>query len=337
MIALPSFVPYIHNTDKLELSESQCTDQFIRAVYGDDLTKLQSDTAAFAKHAILCPTNQRASEINSRITAMIQPRLHVKHSFDYRENGDECHPEFMDLLGHRPGVPKSKLVLFEGAIVRLLRNMDIKGKLVNSTRARVVFVDANVVGVRLFSQSTLEQPVLIPRIKFKARMQKGNSSSTWIFRYQFPLELAYAMTYNKSQGQTLDKIGIDACEGSFCHGHTYVAFGRVRNKSSVVVLVRDFHEPAPEPEIGPEPEPGPAPAPGPEPTPNPSASTSDAHAPLPPVANTNQGAPRRAKRLKWSKMTPGIPVYMRTNHVRLPILCWSACMCVCITVCILTS
>ena len=48
----------------------------------------------------------------------------------------------------------------------------------------------------------------------------------------------YGITLNKSQGQTLDRVGIDLRDDSFSHGHTYVGFGRVRDRDSVMVLVR---------------------------------------------------------------------------------------------------
>jgi len=68
-----------------------------------------------------------------------------------------------------------------------------------------------------------------------------------INRLQFPLRLAYAMTFNKSQGQTLEKVLIDgtaqhlpgrgSINGAFMHGHCNVALSRVRNRESLAILV----------------------------------------------------------------------------------------------------
>ena len=81
-----------------------------------------------------------------------------------------------------------------------------------------------------------DETYVVPRILFK--FQPPRSKMLHIRRMQFPLTLCYALTNNKAQGQTLSKIAIDQRNDSFSHGHTYVAFGRARNRGSVCVLVR---------------------------------------------------------------------------------------------------
>src|SRR5436190_22794492 len=43
-------------------------------------------------------------------------------------------------------------------------------------------------------------------------------------RTQFPLRLAFAMTINKAQGQTLRHVGLCLTEPVFTHGQLYVAY-----------------------------------------------------------------------------------------------------------------
>ncbi|CAG8828641.1 29752_t:CDS:1, partial [Gigaspora margarita] len=42
-------------------------------------------------------------------------------------------------------------------------------------------------------------------------------------RYQFPIQLAFAITINKSQGQSVKYIGLDLRTPVFSHGQLYVA------------------------------------------------------------------------------------------------------------------
>ncbi|KYM94744.1 ATP-dependent DNA helicase PIF1, partial [Cyphomyrmex costatus] len=56
-------------------------------------------------------------------------------------------------------------------------------------------------------------------------------------RRQFPIKLAFAMTINKSQGQTFDKIRVDLRKDVFNHGQLYVAFSRVRSWEALKVYL----------------------------------------------------------------------------------------------------
>lgn len=59
----------------------------------------------------------------------------------------------------------------------------------------------------------------------------------WIVsRKQFPIRLCFAMTVNKSQGQSLDTVGVDLRSPAFTHGQLYIALLRVTDVSKLCVL-----------------------------------------------------------------------------------------------------
>ncbi len=52
---------------------------------------------------------------------------------------------------------------------------------------------------------------------------------------QFPLDLGYAVTIHKSQGQTFENILINMGYGAFCHGQTYVALSRCKTLEGLIL------------------------------------------------------------------------------------------------------
>ena len=61
-------------------------------------------------------------------------------------------------------------------------------------------------------------------------------------RVQFPLRLAFAITINKSQGQTLNHVGVIIQQPVFAHGQLYVAFSRVTNEANLHLVVPNSDE-----------------------------------------------------------------------------------------------
>ena len=61
-------------------------------------------------------------------------------------------------------------------------------------------------------------------------------------RTQFPLRLAFAITINKSQGQTLGRAGLVLDHPVFSHGQLYVALSRVTNYANLHLIVPNTPE-----------------------------------------------------------------------------------------------
>ena len=76
---------------------------------------------------------------------------------------------------------------------------------------------------------------------FVPRVIMDNNDATLPFsirRRQFPLRIAFAMTANKAQGQTLARVGIYLGRDFFSHGQLYVALSRCGNREDIRILTR---------------------------------------------------------------------------------------------------
>jgi hemolysin-activating ACP:hemolysin acyltransferase len=97
----------------------------------------------------------------------------------------------------------------------LLRNINPSIGLCNGTRLIVTQLSARVIEAQIITRSNIGNRVFIPRIIFP--INEGRCPFT-IKRRQFPLRLCYAMTINKSKGQSLKTVGVFLKEQVFTHG-----------------------------------------------------------------------------------------------------------------------
>ncbi len=64
-------------------------------------------------------------------------------------------------------------------------------------------------------------------------------SMPWVlYRRQFHVKLAFAMTINKAQGQSLEEVGVDLREALFTLRQLYVALSRATSVAGVKILLK---------------------------------------------------------------------------------------------------
>ncbi|DAZ97436.1 TPA: hypothetical protein N0F65_009887 [Lagenidium giganteum] len=77
--------------------------------------------------------------------------------------------------------------------------------------------------------------VFIPRVTL---ISDGKVLPFKLRRQQFPVQIAFSLTINKAQGQSILYLGIYLPQPVFAHGQMYVGFSRSSDKHNVKVAVK---------------------------------------------------------------------------------------------------
>ena len=120
----------------------------------------------------------------------------------------------------------------------LIRNLSPNDGLCNGTRLTLQEIRGQMLVCAIAGGARDGKIVFIPRITFTPNESEGFPME-WK-RRQFPVRIAFAMTINKSQGQSLVKVGVWLEEPVFAHGQLYVASSRVGNPEGIRYSIKKY-------------------------------------------------------------------------------------------------
>ena len=176
----------------------------------------------------LFPKRKACTAFNSEMLSSLPSKVHTlvcADEVDETASTGKCSKKAADQLEklnddcNRTAGLEAKLELAVGARVMLRRNIDIKAGLVNGAIGTVCSVSSSCVTVQF---DHIAEPYDVQQVKSKFMLMK----SFYVYRKQFPLILAYAVTIHKCQGLSLDSAIIDLSDQVFAAGMAYVALSR---------------------------------------------------------------------------------------------------------------
>jgi hypothetical protein len=218
-------------------------DSLVEEIY-PDLHVGDKEDQYFLDRNILACTNENVMELNDQLLEKFPGEKKVLLAADSVELEDQAMNEYqpysVEFLNSlvSSSLPLAHLALKIGCPVMLLRNLDQSKGLCNGTRLRVLEIRTRVLKCRIMSgdRKFSGKVVFIPRITLAPTAE---DLPIPLRRRQFPVRLAFAMTVNKSQGQSLKHVGLDLRTPVFSHGQLYVGLSRCTSGNRLKVLLKE--------------------------------------------------------------------------------------------------
>ena len=243
--------PFVKLHDEICLPMDSNHHDLIQCIYGDirnDPSKLTPEV--LGKKALLTSLNDTVDDLNSEMVKMLPGEEQILTSTDDviqdDEEGYTVPVEFIQTLTPK-GLPPHELILKQGTVVMVIRNLNEGAGIQNGTRMVVDKIEQFALKCTIITEGAFfGTKVHLPRIKFNV-----TEDSTFDFKFsriQFPVRIAFAMTIHKSEGQTLETVGLYLPEPVYGHGMLYTALTRATTRKGIKVLLGTNQKPPDSPD-----------------------------------------------------------------------------------------
>ncbi|XP_028802074.1 uncharacterized protein LOC114757246 [Neltuma alba] len=201
------------------------------------------DSEYLTNRDILTPTVEVVDQINDYMCSLLPGKPIVYFSSDSVSIADQGCASFQELYTIEflntikcSGLPPHRLAVKVGVPIMLVRNIDQAAGLCNGTRLKNTFLGKHFIKAIALNGTSTGQEVLIHRMD----MNPSESRLPFMMpRRQFPIILSFAMTINKSQGQSMTNVGLYLRRLVFTHGQLYVVLSRVKSMDGIKILILD--------------------------------------------------------------------------------------------------
>jgi hypothetical protein len=132
-------------------------------------------------------------------------------------------------------LPPGELKIKNGCPLILMWNLSPSNGLCNGSCMIILRMSERVLEVQLIGGDHNGELAFIPCISL---IPMSTTDFTFKFWWQqFPIRLAFAITINWAQGQSVKHVGVDLCMPVFAHGQLYVALSWVTAKQNLKVCL----------------------------------------------------------------------------------------------------
>ncbi|KAL3080522.1 hypothetical protein niasHS_013716 [Heterodera schachtii] len=268
-----------NNTDhRVQLKPSMCVatrNELLDFVFTKEMLEHPLDhEEQFGGCAILSPLNSETFELNNIIMVLNQQiSVNLKFLLKNQIVGDERiytattqpvrdetgQTELLNVVADADcenltrltpqGVPEHRLRIKIGAIMMVIKNISIADGLCNGTRVQVLpgpkgRLMKHIIRCRILTGNKRghEHDLHPARFVFGGDPEAVHQGPIKCERIQFPLRPGSVMTINKSQGQTLQRVGVLLDQSQcFSHGQLYVALSRVKDEADIRICTKHLH------------------------------------------------------------------------------------------------